>query len=80
MWGIVLGAAGLAVNILAIVYFAGKLTQRVDDNAIRTAENSRRLDGHSERLGLLDVSVARLEAWNTGYEAAAKTNAGAARP
>lgn len=70
---------GVLATLAGAIFVYGQLTQSVRDNAKRTEK-------HEERLGDLDtlvnghaVAIARLDTWNAGYEAAAKSNAGAHR-
>lgn len=76
--GIVSLCTLLATIAVGLITY-GKLTQRVDDNSKRTDKHEERLDEHDSLIGEHAVALRGFDAWNKGYEAAAKSNAGASR-
>lgn len=61
---------GIATTIFCVAYFAGKLTQRIDDTQKVVDEHDLTLKDHSERLSDHEVKIAQLNAWREGYNAA----------
>lgn len=62
------------VVVLASVFNAGLLFQRVSSHDKRLDGHDERLDGHEERLQDHSVRIERTEAWHRGYNAAKDTH------
>ncbi len=58
------------VSVVVMIFTAGLLVGALRNETKRNDGQDGRLDGHDEKIELAALSIARLEAWRDGYNAA----------